>query len=81
MSLPYPMNKAELERQTGAARLAHEMAEKHYRMVASIKVECESCEFFAGLTRARLCQKWGATPPPEVIPVGCEEWVYDLIPF
>ena len=77
MPLPYPMNKAELERQTAAAKLALDMAERHHREITSIKVECASCEHY----HARRCTKWQASPPPDVLAVGCEEWTFDEIPF
>ena len=49
---------------------------------------CTNCEHWAlrtvigeeDLVEIQLCRKCDQTPPPDVIVVGCEEWVYN-IPF
>ena len=42
----------------------------------AVKVECRTCVAWVGST----CEKYGP-PPPEVVPVGCDEWTFDQIPF
>lgn len=42
----------------------------------AVKVECRTCGAWVGST----CAKYGP-PPAEVVPVGCDEWVFDWIPF
>jgi hypothetical protein len=42
----------------------------------AVKVECRTCGAWAGAT----CEKYGP-PPADVVPVGCDEWQFDDIPF
>lgn len=44
-----------------------------------IKVRCNTCEHFT--ERIKRCDKHQACPPDEVISAGCDDWVYDPIPF
>ncbi len=44
-----------------------------------IQIRCNTCEHF--LDRIKRCEKHQACPPDEVINAGCDDWVYDLIPF
>lgn len=37
---------------------------------------CVKCENFN-----RICTLAGIEPPPEVMPIGCPEWVFDGVPF
>lgn len=38
---------------------------------------CTNCEYWESKSG---CQKWEMMPPPEVLVVGCEEWMFK-IPF
>lgn len=40
---------------------------------------CWSCAFYS--TAKNCCQKWDATPPADVLPVGCEAWTEEEVPF
>lgn len=42
---------------------------------------CRTCLMGDVSGSALHCSKWHATPPPEVIERGCEEWEYDDVPF
>lgn len=65
------MNKSEL-----AAKV--ELFRRELRQLEAIKPGCRTCEF---CTTEGWCNKFSASPPPEVKEAGCEEWVYDGIPF
>lgn len=65
------MNRIEL--QTKISLFKREL--KH---LESIPVHCNSCQYGAN---AGHCSKFGARPPADVQVVGCDEWVYDGIPF
>jgi DNA repair protein RadD len=40
---------------------------------------CWSCAFYSDVTKC--CEKWDATPPADVLPVGCEAWTEGELPF
>lgn len=67
------MNKAEL-------KIRVELHDRELSRLRSIKVHCQSCEHYCFTTLPR-CRKFEVTIPPEVVPVGCDEWNYDFIPF
>ena len=55
-----------------------ELFRRELKLLESIKVGCLSCEHG---TRKGWCDKFEAAPPSDVIDVGCDEYVYDEIPF
>jgi hypothetical protein len=38
---------------------------------------CKNCEFYS----MPECMKHEANPPPDVVPVGCDDYEYDGVPF
>jgi hypothetical protein len=40
---------------------------------------CWSCAFYS--SAKNCCEKWDATPPADVLPVGCEAWTEEEVPF
>lgn len=49
--------------------------------IATTPRTCRTC-LMGGVSGGVLhCSKWDATPPPEVIERGCDEWQYDDVPF
>jgi len=67
------MNKAEL-------KIRVELHERELSRLQDIKVQCQSCEHYVYYSKPH-CKKFEASPPPDVVPVGCDEWSYDFIPF
>lgn len=61
--------------------LHKQMLKKALRELDFIKINCCSCDNYAGGN----CKKFGAAPPDEWLtgpaPVDCEHWEYDEIPF
>ena len=55
-----------------------EMLERELIITKSIPTNCNSCEYFV---HAPVCSKWQSPVPNEVRPVGCDDFVYDQIPF
>jgi hypothetical protein len=43
----------------------------------TVSTPCRACDHWQD---PPMCMKFGATPPDDVLPVGCPEWV-DGIPF
>lgn len=72
------MTKDVLLMRTEASKLALESAERTYRFFKNIRVHCPSCRYF-GIRG--MCDRWGQQVPVDVQPVGCDDWVYDDIPF
>lgn len=62
------MNKIQIE-------MKRAMLEKELNQLPVVK--CGSCESF----KDGWCSKFEANPPHEVVSVGCEEWIWDGIPF
>jgi hypothetical protein len=58
-----------------------ELWEREVKALRSIKVSCQTCEYYHLSGSRPHCGKFDAQPPAEVLPVGCEEWSYDDIPF
>lgn len=57
-----------------------ELFERELTRLRAIKVHCQSCEHY-GYKIKPACAKYEADIPPDVVPVGCDEWSYDFIPF
>jgi hypothetical protein len=55
-----------------------ELFGRELRALQAIPVRCTSCQH---CTRDRWCDKFKAAPPDDVRAIGCEDWVYDEIPF
>jgi len=45
----------------------------------SIGPRCKSCEHF--VAAKGHCKRWNSPVPGDVQATGCEEWLYDNIPF
>lgn len=60
-------------------QLSHAISvhEREVQWLKKIDTGCGGCNYLVG----GHCNLWDAPPPSEVIPVGCEQWVYDEIPF
>ena len=69
------MNKIEL---TTMASL-HEREARRLRSIELSCVNCNNCEHFKN--RGGLCGMYDAAPPPEVLSVGCDQWLYNEVPF
>lgn len=67
------MNKTELKALT-------DLFARELSRMQSIKVSCQSCEHYS-FRSGPECAKWQSRPPPDVMPVGCDEWTYDHVPF
>jgi hypothetical protein len=65
------MNKAQIQ-------MKIEMLEAELNYLKGIKIKCQSCEHFA---HAPMCSHWQAPVPAETQAIGCDEWIYDAIPF
>jgi hypothetical protein len=48
----------------------------HWRNVLT-KKSCKDCEHYS----MPECMKHNAKPPPDVVATGCDDWIYDCIPF
>jgi hypothetical protein len=48
------------------------------RDLERIEVKCRTCQHFGD---GKTCNRFDAIPPAEVQAAGCEEWVYDEVPF
>lgn len=60
----------------------HKMLEYHRSQVSRLQAlspACSTCSHYT--VRDRMCAKFNARPPEDVIPVGCDEWDMDSIPF
>lgn len=73
------MSKAEL----ALSRIA--ITALHGRLM-SVETKCDSCQSRGGRYNAErvfesFCRHWQATIPPDVLPVGCDAWTYESIPF
>ena len=68
------MNRIDLTVQRDATRA-------WLKKLDDIRVGCDSCEYAAVHAQQMLCRKFDAVPPPEVRQAGCDEWVYDQVPF
>jgi hypothetical protein len=51
-----------------------------YQRVLGHEVNCRGCRWSDKGTPAR-CRKWDMIAPPEVQSAGCDDWVYDEVPF
>lgn len=51
---------------------------RELKHLESIKICCNTCEHFA---HAPVCSKYQSPVPKEVQSVGCDDFVYDQIPF
>jgi hypothetical protein len=51
---------------------------RELRTLQAIQTSCAQCEFG---DRAGWCSKHQASPPPDVRPVGCDDWRHDCVPF
>ena len=40
---------------------------------------CWSCVHYSDVKKC--CEKWEATPPADVLPIGCDEWEEEAVPF
>jgi hypothetical protein len=58
-----------------------DLHQRELKFLESIPVGCSTCKNYSTADRAPRCEKFNAHPPPEVIRDGCDEWVYDEIPF
>lgn len=68
--------------QTGITKLKREiLIQFHRRELQALEGETPSCNNCIKLTGAGICTHWKAAPPPEVKAEGCDEWLYDEIPF
>lgn len=54
----------------------HRARLRHYE---EIEVSCTSCVHFVQIDQR--CKKFEAAVPEEIVVKGCDEWVYDDIPF
>lgn len=64
------MNKQELQ-------LKIELFRRELQDLESISVSCHTCESYS----MPECLRYESSPPPDVVKQGCDEWVYDAIPF
>lgn len=55
--------------------LKREMLEKELRQLPN--VACINCQEF----KSGWCNKYQANPPEDVVKEGCDEWLWDEIPF
>ena len=55
-----------------------EMHRRELNGLERIRVGCSSCEHYSN---AGWCGKFEASPPPDVVEQGCDDWTYDFIPF
>ena len=53
---------------------------KHIKELEEIKTGCKTCQKFNHDTTS-ICKLYDEVVPPEIITVGCEEWIFDEIPF
>lgn len=51
-----------------------------YQRVLAHEVNCRGCRHSDKGTPS-VCRKWNMQPPPEVQSAGCDEWIYDEVPF
>lgn len=58
-------------------RIRIELHQRELRTLERIKVGCRSCEHYA----MPECVKFQSSPPPDIVQQGCDEWIYDHIPF
>lgn len=68
------MNQAEL-------KIRVELHQRELTRLRDIKVQCQSCEHYYAYNNRPCCDKFKVTIPPEVVPVGCDDWTYDFVPF
>ena len=55
-----------------------DMLERELKITKSIPINCNSCEHFV---HAPVCSKYKSPVPKDVQAVGCDDFVYDQIPF
>lgn len=55
-----------------------EFHKQQVRLLEMNKPSCGSCQHFS---MHNVCKKFDAKPPDEVIQSGCDDWVFDEIPF
>ena len=58
------------------------MLEYHRGQVALLQAmppSCSSCSHYT--SRDRMCAKFNAAPPEDIMLDGCDEWDMDSIPF
>lgn len=55
-----------------------ELFHRELRTLEAIKPNCNTCNFGS---RSNWCDKFQAVPPADVTPVGCDDWLFDQIPF
>lgn len=55
-----------------------ELFRRELRTLEAIKICCHSCEHFV---HSPVCSKYQAPVPQDVQAVGCDDFVYDQIPF
>jgi len=58
----------------------HENELRQYQRVISNEVNCRGCRHSDKGTPAK-CRKWNMIAPEDVQKAGCDDWVYDDIPF
>lgn len=51
----------------------------NYSFYQNIKTNCESCSYFKD--SIGFCGKYEDMVPADVVAKGCDEWLYDDIPF
>lgn len=50
---------------------------RELKRLEGIETSCHQCDHF----ERGKCRKFEATPPPEFLKAGCEEWEWNGIPF
>lgn len=55
-----------------------EVFRRELRTLEAIKISCGTCEHGAN---GGWCQRFQAAPPEDVQAVGCDDYVYDCVPF
>ena len=55
-----------------------DMLSRELSRLKSIKPTCSNCLNYA---QGPHCNRFDAAPPAHILSAGCEDWVYDEIPF
>ena len=58
-----------------------EILQFHRARLAELERADQGCGGCLHLGEGMHCKKWDAVPPVEFRATGCEDWVYDEIPF